>query len=143
VRPDIGAEPGLKTIGQLFVWFSDDRGLKVVLWFSVLILVLVLIIVWVSRRGRVAHRGEDAPFDQPGGNVSLVYAAVDAGHLRVLEETGANAIIVWLSLLTCLVVFAILSVYTYQQRPVAIAALVIIAAESFAAGRSTAAGPGA
>jgi amino acid transporter len=63
----------------------------------------------------------------------LVYAAVNAGHLRLLEQTGANAIIVWLSLITCLVMFAILSVYTYQQQPAAIAALVVIAAASFAA----------
>jgi amino acid transporter len=63
----------------------------------------------------------------------LVYAAVNAGHLRVLKQTGANAIIVWLSLLTCLAMFAVLSMYTYQQQPAAIAALVIIAAASFAA----------
>jgi amino acid transporter len=63
----------------------------------------------------------------------LVYAAVNAGHLRLLEQTGANAVIVWLSLITCLVMFAILSVYTYQQQPAAIAALVVIAAASFAA----------
>jgi amino acid transporter len=63
----------------------------------------------------------------------LVYAAVNAGHLRVLEQTGANAIIVWLSLITCLVMFVILGVYTWQQQPAAIAALVIIAAGSFAA----------
>jgi amino acid transporter len=63
----------------------------------------------------------------------LVYAAVNAGHLRVLEQTGANAVIVWLSLITCVVMFAILCVYTYQQQPAAIAALVIIAAASFAA----------
>jgi amino acid transporter len=63
----------------------------------------------------------------------LVYAAVNAGHLRLLGQTGANAIIVWLSLVTCLVMFAILGVYTYQQQPAAIAALVIIAAASFAA----------
>ncbi len=63
----------------------------------------------------------------------LVYAAVNAGHLRVLDQTGASAIIVWLSLITCLVMFAILGVYTYQQQPAAIAALVIIAAASFAA----------
>ena len=63
----------------------------------------------------------------------LVYAAVNAGHLRVLDQTGASAIIVWLSLVTCLVMFAILGVYTYQQQPAAIAALVIIAAASFAA----------
>jgi amino acid transporter len=63
----------------------------------------------------------------------LVYAAVNAGHLRVLEQTGANAIIVWLSLATCLAMFAILGVYTWQQQPAAIAALVLIAAASFAA----------
>ncbi len=61
----------------------------------------------------------------------LVYAAVNAGHLRVLKQTGANAMIVWLSLITCLVMFAILSVYTYQQQPAALAALVLIAAASF------------
>jgi amino acid transporter len=63
----------------------------------------------------------------------LVYAAVNGGHLRVLRETGANAVIVWLSLLTCLAMFAVLSVYTWQQQPAAIAALVIIAAAAFAA----------
>ncbi|MFN3350759.1 APC family permease [Pseudorhodoplanes sp.] len=63
----------------------------------------------------------------------LVYAAVNAGHLRVLKDTAANVIIVWLSLLTCLSMFAILSVYTWQHQPAAIAALVLIAAASFAA----------
>ena len=63
----------------------------------------------------------------------LIYAAVNAGHLRVLQQTGANAAIVWLSLLTCLAMFAVLCVYTYQEQPAAIAALVIIAAASFAA----------
>jgi amino acid transporter len=63
----------------------------------------------------------------------LIYAAVNAGHLRVLTQTGASAIVVWLSLLTCLAMFAILCVYTWQQQPAAIAALVIIAAASFAA----------
>jgi amino acid transporter len=63
----------------------------------------------------------------------LVYAAVNAGHLRVLKETGANAAIVWLSLITCLIMFAILSVYTYQQQPAALVALVLIGAASFVA----------
>ena len=54
----------------------------------------------------------------------LVYAAVNAGHLRVLKQTGANAVIVWLSLITCLAMFAILGVYTCQQQPAAIVALV-------------------
>jgi len=63
----------------------------------------------------------------------LVYAAVNAGHLRVLSQTGANAIIVWLSLATCLAMLAVLGVYTWQQQPVAIAAVVVIGAASFAA----------
>ncbi len=63
----------------------------------------------------------------------LLYAAVNGGHLLVLKQTGANAAIVWLSLLTCLGMFAILGVYTYQQQPAAIVALVLIAAGSFLA----------
>lgn len=63
----------------------------------------------------------------------LVYAAVNAGHLRMLPQTGANAVVVWLSIVSCLAMFAILAQYTYQQQPAAIAALVIIAAASFVA----------
>jgi amino acid transporter len=63
----------------------------------------------------------------------LVYAAVNAGHLRVLKQTGANPIIVWLSLISCLAMFAMLGVYTWQQQPAAMVALVIIAAAAFAA----------
>jgi amino acid transporter len=63
----------------------------------------------------------------------LVYAVVNAGHLRVLRQTGANAIIVSLSLITCLIVFVMLAIYTYQQQPKAIAALLIIAVVSFGA----------
>ena len=63
----------------------------------------------------------------------LVYAVVNAGHLRVLHQTGANALVVWLSLLTCLAVFVMLAIYTYQQQPKAIAALVLIAVGSFLA----------
>ena len=60
-----------------------------------------------------------------------VYAVVNAGHLRVVSQTGARASIVWLSLLTCLVVFAMLAIYIFRQQPAAIAALVIIAVASF------------
>lgn len=62
----------------------------------------------------------------------LVYAAVNAGHLRVLKQTGANAIVVWLSLITCLAMFVMLGIYTWREQPAAIVALVAIAAVSFA-----------
>ena len=63
----------------------------------------------------------------------VVYAVVNAGHLRVLNLTCAQAAIVWLSLFTCLIIFGMLAVYTYRQQPAAIAALVIIAVASFVA----------
>jgi small-conductance mechanosensitive channel len=59
----------------------------------------------------------------------LIYAAVNAGHLRVLTQTGASAVIVWLSLITCLAMFAILAVYTWQQQPAALIALVFALGE--------------
>jgi hypothetical protein len=63
----------------------------------------------------------------------LVYAAVNAGHLRVLAQTGASAPIVWLSLITCLAMFGVLGVDTYRQQPAALAALAGIGAASFVA----------
>lgn len=63
----------------------------------------------------------------------LVYAAVNAGHLRVLQQTGASGVVVWMSLLTCIAMFAVLTQYIYTQQPAAIAAIVVIAASSFAA----------
>ncbi len=86
---------------------------------------LVVVLVLVFDLSGIAMMGSAA--------FLLVYAAVNAGHLRVLKATGANAIVVWLSLLTCLAMFAILGVYTWQQQPAAIVALVLIAAASFAA----------
>jgi hypothetical protein len=51
----------------------------------------------------------------------------------VLQQTGANAVIVLLSLVSCLAIFVMLAIYTYQQQPLAIAALLIIAVLSFVA----------
>jgi amino acid transporter len=63
----------------------------------------------------------------------LVYAAVNAAHLRVLDATGARPFAVWLSLIACLVMFVVLAVYTWRQQPAALVALVAIAAASFIA----------
>src|SRR5258708_11355905 len=48
--------------------------------------------------------------------LSLHDALPISGHLKVLEQTGANALIVWLSLLTCVAMFAVLCAYIYQER---------------------------
>jgi len=63
----------------------------------------------------------------------LLYAAVNAGHLKVLKVTGANAALVWLSLLTCLAMFVVLCVYILREQPRALVALVVIAAAAFVA----------
>jgi hypothetical protein len=63
----------------------------------------------------------------------LIYAAVNAGHLRLAGQTGASPVVIWLSLVTCLAMLAVLVVYTYQQQPHAITAIVVFAVASFAA----------
>ena len=64
----------------------------------------------------------------------LVYAAVNAAHLRVYRETGAQPAMVWLSLLTCLAMFGVLSVYIVRSgTTIALVALVALLALSFAA----------
>jgi amino acid transporter len=63
----------------------------------------------------------------------LIYAAVNAAHLRVLRQTAASAPLVWLSLLACLGMLAGLAVYTWQQQPLALVALVVLGGASFAA----------
>jgi hypothetical protein len=64
----------------LFVGFSDDRGL-IFIWFDVAVLVviitIIIIVVWVSRRHRVAY-DEDAPVGQTGGKA----LGGACGHVR-------------------------------------------------------------
>jgi amino acid transporter len=79
---------------------------------------LVILLVLIFDLSGIAMMGSAA--------FLLVYAAV-------LSQTGANAIVVWLSLVSCLAMFVVLAVYTWQQQPAAIAAIVIIGAASFAA----------
>jgi amino acid transporter len=50
----------------------------------------------------------------------LVYAAVNGGHLRILDQTQAKKSIVMISLILCLLLFAILEVYTFEHSPSAV-----------------------
>lgn len=49
------------------------------------------------------------------GAFLLIYASVHAAHLNVAHETGGSRWLIGLSLATCLVMAAILSVYIYQH----------------------------
>lgn len=64
------------------------------------------------------------------GAFLLIYAAVNAGHLRIIQQTGAKKSIVWLSLILCLAMFGVLEVYTFKQAPVAVYTMVGILAAS-------------
>ncbi|HMT10356.1 MAG TPA: APC family permease [Ignavibacteria bacterium] len=67
------------------------------------------------------------------GAFLLVYAAVNAGHLRILKQTGAMGWLVAISLVLCLVMFVILEVYTYRNAPEAVYTMIVLLIGSFAA----------
>ncbi len=54
------------------------------------------------------------------GAFLLIYAAVNAGHLKILAKTRAKKSIVVTSLILCLILFFILEIYTYQHAPRAV-----------------------
>ena len=58
------------------------------------------------------------------GAFLLIYASVNAAHLRILTDTGARKWLVWLSMLTCLTMAGILSVYIYQNSKPALITMV-------------------
>lgn len=67
------------------------------------------------------------------GAFLLVYAAVNAGHLRILKQTGANRWVVVVSLVLCIIMFVILEVYTYRKAPEAVYTMIGLLIVSFAA----------
>lgn len=69
------------------------------------------------------------------GAFLLIYAAVNAGHLRILPQTGANKSLVMTSLILCLLLFCILEVYTYQHSPSAVYTMIALLLGSFAVER--------
>lgn len=54
------------------------------------------------------------------GAFLLIYAAVNAGHLRILDKTKAKKSLVLFSLILCLLLFAILEYYTFKHAPFAV-----------------------
>jgi hypothetical protein len=61
----------------------------------------------------------------------IVYGAVSAGHLKLLEETGASAWPVIVAVLGCGLVFVLLLVYMASEQPLAILGLVAMLTTSF------------
>ena len=75
----------VETPADLFVGFSDDRLVEIVVRFGVFILVLVVVVVGIPRRRqRTAHDGDAVPLDQPGRR-SLGNAQ---GHVGLLSDVA-------------------------------------------------------
>lgn len=60
------------------------------------------------------------------GAFLLIYAAVNAGHLKILAQTGAKKSLVILSLVLCLVMFILLEYYTFQHQPLAVYTMLVL-----------------
>jgi amino acid transporter len=69
------------------------------------------------------------------GAFLLIYAAVNAGHLKILSQTGANKSIVLISLILCLLLFIILEIYTFQNSRMAVYTMIALLIGSFATER--------
>lgn len=65
------------------------------------------------------------------GAFLLIYAAVNAGHLRILKRTGANQLLVVLACVLCAGMFCLLEVYTYQHSPTAVYTMLALLIGSF------------
>jgi amino acid transporter len=69
------------------------------------------------------------------GGFLLVYAAVNAGHIRLRRETGARPGLLWLALAGCIASFAVLVYYSIRHSPLTLAVLGGVLVFSFAAER--------
>jgi amino acid transporter len=101
------------------VWSHNQEGLYITAG-------LAIAFVLLFDLGPIAMMGSAA--------FLLVYAAVNAGHLRVYRETGAQPALVVLSMLTCLAMFGVLCVYIVRLGNLApLVALIGLLALSFVA----------
>lgn len=65
------------------------------------------------------------------GAFLLIYAAVNAGHLKILAKTQAKKSLVLISLLLCLFLFIILEIYTFHHAPLAVYTMIFLLVGSF------------
>jgi amino acid transporter len=113
----IARDGGLPASFDRTAWKNASFGLLITT-------LLVILFILFFNLASVAMMGS--------GAFLLIYAAVNAGHLRILSQTGANKFIVLISLILCLLMFAILEVYTFQQSPIALYTMFLILIGSFA-----------
>lgn len=60
-----------------------------------------------------------------------IYAAVNIAHLRLYRDTGANPLLIWISIAGCLIAFCILVYYEIVNSPLTVIVLGIVFLLSF------------
>ncbi|MCX5874451.1 MAG: APC family permease [Deltaproteobacteria bacterium] len=60
------------------------------------------------------------------GAFLLIYACVNAAHLKLTSETGAKRSIIWMSIVACLAMAVILGVYIYQNSKSAFVTMILL-----------------
>ncbi len=65
------------------------------------------------------------------GAFLLIYSAVNAGHLKIIDQTQAKKSLVLTSLVLCLVLFILLEIYTFQHAPLAVYTMIALLILSF------------
>jgi amino acid transporter len=63
----------------------------------------------------------------------LIYAAVNIGHLKLYRQTGANPLVIWASVIACILAFGALVYYEIHHARVTLAVLSGVVVLSFAA----------
>lgn len=98
-------------------WGRDIGGLLITT-------LLVFGFILIFDLGRVAMMGSAA--------FLVVYAAVNAAHLRIVRETGARPSIIWASLITCSIMLVILCVQMWRTSRFALMTMLAALVLSFA-----------
>ncbi len=111
VSYQIAKDGELPAIFSRTLWNKNVEGLFIT---SGLVLVFVLFF-------------DLAPIAMMGSAAFLiVYATVNAAHLKIYKETGANPFFVGLSLCTCLIMFILLLFYMWKTQPLAASVALIV-----------------
>lgn len=102
----------LPAVFSRHIWQGGSGGL-------VITAIMVLFFILFFDLSGVAMMGS--------GAFLLIYGVVGIAHLRVISQTGANKTLVYLSILACLGMAAVLSYYIYQNsRPAFITMFALI-----------------
>jgi amino acid transporter len=107
----IAKEGELPVVFERKVWRTGTEGLLITTG-------LVILLINLLDLDGIAMLGS--------GSFLILYAAVGAAHLKLLGETGAKPIPIWLSVIGCIVSLLVLSYYELVHSPLTLVVLASI-----------------